>query len=271
MYKLLLLFLCTCHLVNASVTNKEVVYNFEDSAAVELSDSLIIEKINSIPDSNNQSVTIKTDSILSVNPISSRFKKDKNLNPVIKTDSMIFTDTNSLVKQKFQPKPRVAGLLSTFLPGAGQVYNRSYWKPLIIYGGAYFLVDFIVKFSRTKEYYRQVLILHDVDSSSSHIESYTEQYKNIDKVIPYSPALIASLSEAQIQLEYDSYSSNLQNLYIFSVVWYGLNILDAAVDAHLKNFDVSDDLSMKIKPGLLNVNNSFSGIGPSLSLQFSIK
>lgn len=271
MYKLLFLFLCVFQLGIASVSEKEVLYNFDDSLNVTLLDSATKENRRSNPDSINQSVTDKTDSIVEFNPLSKRFRKDTNIVSAINMDSMIIADTNSLVKQKFQPKPRVAGLLSTFLPGAGQIYNRSYWKPAIIYGGAYFLIDFIVKFSRTKEYYRQVLILHDIDSSASHIESYSEQYKNIDKIIPYTPALIASLSEAQIKLEYDSYSSQLQNLYIFSVVWYGLNILDAAVDAHLKNFDVSDDLSMKIKPGVLNVNNSFSGIGPSLSLQFSFK
>lgn len=185
-------------------------------------------------------------------------------------DSMA-RDTTSLVKQEFQPKPRVAGLWSALLPGAGQVYNRQYWKPVLVAAGGITIGYYIKAFSRSKEFYRQVLILHDVDSSATYIETYVDAYPNLDKITNAEGKHIALFSEEQIELEYNNKRQTLQNLYIFGVVLYGLNILDAVVSAHLKNFDVSDDLTLNIQPNVINANNTLDGLGAGVSFKFSLK
>lgn len=180
-------------------------------------------------------------------------------------------DTASLAFQPFQPKPKVAGLWSAFLPGAGQVYNRQYWKPILIAAGGVTIGYYIKGFSRSKEFYRQVLVLHDVDSSAAHIESFVDDYPSLDKITNASGKHIALFSEEQIQAEYDSKRSTLQNLYIFGVVLYGLNVLDAVVSAHLKNFDVSDDLTLNVRPSIMNTSNTLNGLGAGISLKLSLR
>jgi hypothetical protein len=181
----------------------------------------------------------------------------------------------SLVIQKKGKSPKVAALLSALLPGAGQVYNGSYWKLAVIYGGAYLLVRNMNLYSRTQNFYHGALILHDQDTIAevieSDLENYVETYKNVEDYIDFTPAQFASLQQADIKIRFEDYRSTLQNMYVFSVVLYGLNILDAVVDAHLKSFDVSDNLSMKIKPSVLNLSGTYGGMGAGISIKLSLK
>lgn len=174
-------------------------------------------------------------------------------------------------KEKRQPSPRIAGLWSAVIPGAGQIYNRNWWKPLIVVGGAGYIVYNIIEFNKSKNFFHEVLILKDADSSSAHVIDFIDNYPDLEKYTSLDGTDLDAVSIDRVQTQYDSRRAILQNLYIFGVVWYGLNILDAVVDAHLKNFDVSDDLSMKVKPSLLNMNNSLNGLGPALSLKFTVK
>ncbi len=183
-------------------------------------------------------------------------------------------DTSSLVLIKPAKKaknPRIAGLLSTFVPGAGQMYNGRWWKVPIVYGGGYLFYWGITTNQRGKDFYHGLLVLHDQNSSEESFDAYISGFKNKSKVTDKNSEVIKSYSEANVRTYYDDYSSTLQNLYIFSVVFYGLNILDAVVDAHSKTFDVRDDLALKIKPGIINSTGTFGGIGPSIGLQFSLK
>lgn len=180
----------------------------------------------------------------------------------------------SLMKIKPQKSPKIAGLLSAALPGAGQVYNRgwkAWWKVGIIYGGGYLLYKYIVLNQKRERFFHDILILRDLDSSDTHIADFVDAYPDVEDYTVLTGAQFAAVDEARVELEYDSYRSRLQNLYVFSVVLYGLNILDAVVDAHLKQFDVSDDLALKIKPSVLNMNGHYSGLGPAISFKFSLK
>ena len=185
---------------------------------------------------------------------------------------------SSLVVQKKQKSPRMAGLLSASLPGLGQVYNRGWkgwWKVAIIYGGGYLLVRNIALYSKTQNFYHGALVIHDQDTTpeviKSDLEKYRDGYKNIDDYTTLTGAQFASLQQGEIKVAFEDYRSNVQNLYVFTALLYGLNILDAVVDAHLRTFDVSDDLTMRIKPSVLNMNGAYHGLGPAVSVKFSLK
>lgn len=145
-----------------------------------------------------------------------------------------------------------ATIYSAILPGLGQAYNEKYWKIPVIYGGfatlAYFINSNTKEFRKFKEAYNYV---------SSGDSSYTDN----DYVFKYSQG---SLQEGR-----DYYRRNMELSYILSVALYLLNIVDAAVDAHLWDFDVSDDLSMRIQPIVMppGPEQKLNG-GLSVSLQF---
>lgn len=180
-------------------------------------------------------------------------------------------DTASVVLAKKPKNPKIAGLLSTFIPGAGQVYNGRWWKVPIIYGGGYLLYSGINHRAIAKDFYKGLLVIKDQEGTDAEIASYVDSFKNKSSVTDLTGAEYKNVTEAEMKSYYDDYSSKLQNLYIFSVVLYSLNILDAVVDAHLKSFDVSDNLAMKIKPGIINSIGTYGGIGPSIGVQFSLK
>ncbi len=124
-----------------------------------------------------------------------------------------------------------ATLLSTFLPGAGQVYNKKIWKVPIIYAG-FAGMAYLIKFNNDNYHtYNNALIARN-DGDSTTVDT---EFK--DK---YTDENLATLQ--------DYYRSNRDLSIIITSLIYVLNIIDAHVDAHLYTFDVNDNLSIKVEP-----------------------
>jgi len=134
------------------------------------------------------------------------------------------------VREK-QHSPLKASLMSICLPGLGQFYNKKYWKIPIIYAGLGVMTYFIVTNSREYSKYKNAYI-ESVNNDS------TGQYQ--DLVYKYSAEDLLSAREY--------YRRNLEVTCILTGVWYILNIVDAAVDAHLFTYNISDNLSLKVDP-----------------------
>ena len=130
--------------------------------------------------------------------------------------------------------PRTATIRSAILPGLGQVYNKKYWKVPIIYGAL----------GTTAAVY-----LYNIDT----YRSLRQAYIYITDTIPANNVLIdpqfSNLSPTAIRSYRDSFRQNIDYAVLFFLLFWGLNVVDAAVDAHLKAFDVNDNLSLQIKPG----------------------
>lgn len=161
-----------------------------------------------------------------------------NIAPVTATDTT-----------KKKTNVRTAPILSAILPGAGQVYNRKYWKVPLVYGAlaipSYLFVDNLRWFERTR-YAFNVLSLND-----------TANYKNVH---PLLQPLIERGDRSGLQNFRDEFRRNVDYSFLAFLLLWGLNIMDASVDAHLKDFNITDDLSLQIKPGYLPVSNTV-GIG----------
>lgn len=164
----------------------------------------------------------------------------------------IFTD--SIVTEKAivqgNHSPSKAAMLSSVFPGLGQIYNKKYWKLPIVYGALGAAV-YAITFNQ-------------------------DQYKIYEGAF-YS-RLDDDLTNDQFAGEYDERQLiELQNYYrqqrdlsiILGALAYGLNILDAYVDAHLMYYDVSEDLSLRWEPALINNQaNMPSAIGVGVTLSF---
>lgn len=144
---------------------------------------------------------------------------------------------------------RKATILSAILPGAGQVYNRKVWKVPIVYA-AFAGMGYLVKFNHDqfREYENALLLRFDNDPLS--IDNYQNQYSDDN---------LRSLS--------DFYRRNRDLSIVGMVLIHVLNIIDAHVDAHLYNFDISDDLSLRWQPALTPMNGSYSA-GFNIAFQF---
>ncbi len=146
--------------------------------------------------------------------------------------------------------PRKATFRSAVLPGWGQIYNKKYWKLPLVYGalgvtgGIYF---YNVKYyEKLKNAY---INLNDGDDTNNG---------NIDPEF-------RNLSANAVRSYRDSFRQNVDYSVLFFILFWGLNVVDATVDAHLKMFDVSDDLSLHLKPGFSPLANT-AGISLVLNI-----
>jgi hypothetical protein len=139
-----------------------------------------------------------------------------------------------------------ATILAATLPGAGQAYNRKYWKIPIVYVGltaaGYALVTNQKNYKDSKNNY---LALTDT------LESTVSQ---------------SSKSAAELLADIDGYRRYRDLSVLALLAWHGLTIIDANVDAHFFNWDVSEDLSLRIRPRALWVGGMKPGVGLSFIL-----
>jgi hypothetical protein len=168
------------------------------------------------------------------------------------TDSIAKKDSTERAKRNrklIYSGPRKASIMSALLPGLGQIYNKKYWKLPIIYGGiGGFGYMFIANNNQYQTYRKQLVAEYDDNPDTRNTSGYSgEQLQTL-------------------KLQYKKYrdfgAMGLGIIYI-------LNIIDANVDAHLKTFDVSDDLSIQIKPKY-DIYSTSVGLTPVAGLSFKL-
>ncbi len=152
-----------------------------------------------------------------------------------KPDSTIFLSKEDSIqrakalRKKIYSGPRRASIMSAALPGLGQIYNKKYWKVPVIYAGlGGFGYLFLTNQKEFKTYQKNLRAEADDDPSTVN-----EMYW---------------LDAAQLQTQKIRFRKYRDYCAVGFVVMYILNVVDANVDAHLKTFDVSDDLSLTIDP-----------------------
>jgi hypothetical protein len=167
-------------------------------------------------------------------------------------DSVAFAHDSTIVIEKKKDStikkrvfsPRAAAIRSAILPGLGQIYNKKYWKLPIVYGAlgvtAYIFFDNL----KTYREYRFAYKARILASTSPYDSTLYNQLKPEYKL--YQPASIRTAR--------DEFRRYIDYSTLFFILFWGLNVVDATVDAHLKGFDVSPDLTLKIKPYIPTAN-----------------
>ena len=145
--------------------------------------------------------------------------------------------------------PTKAAIYSAVLPGLGQGYNKKYWKIPIIYAGFTVFVYLIVTNNNEYQQYKEAYTYVVTGDSS-----YTDN------------ELVDKYSADQLQQSMDYYQRNMELSIILGSLWYIIQIIDASVDAHFFEYDISDDLSIKWEPMLTPApaynasNRSYGGV-----------
>jgi hypothetical protein len=163
---------------------------------------------------------------------------------------------DTVVKKKVH-SPRQATIRSLILPGLGQIYNKKYWKVPIVYAAIGFPVYQFV--DNKKWYNRTRYALTIVSNNRTDPDS-------LARVHPQLARLVEMKAQGSLINYRNQFRKNMDYSILFTLLMWGLNIVDATVDGHLKAFDVSDDLSMRIKPAMIN-----GGFNPGLSIVLNFK
>ena len=169
---------------------------------------------------------------------------------------------------KWRPEAKRAMWLALVLPGAGQVYNRKYWKLPIIYGGFAGCIYALTWNNQMYHDYSQAYM--DIMDDDPNTQSYN-QFLHLG----------AQINESNIERYKEIFRKRKdkyrrwRDLGTFVMIGiYAFSVIDAYVDASLSEFDISDDLSLRIEPTMLNNGNKTANplrsgsLGVSCSLTF---
>lgn len=176
-------------------------------------------------------------------------------------DSVVFAHDSTIVIEKKKDStvkkkvysPRSATIRSAILPGLGQIYNKKYWKLPIVYGAlgvtAYIFFDNLQVYRDLRFAYKTKYNLSIAHRSIPYaIPDSTDYYKIPSRYLP--------ISLEGLRQNRDNFRRNIDYSVLVFILFWGLNVVDATVDAHLKGFDVSPDLTLKIKP-YIPTSNTF--------------
>lgn len=146
----------------------------------------------------------------------------------------------------WRPDTKKAMWLAIVVPGAGQIYNRKYWKIPIVYGG---FVGCIYAWRWNGQMYKDYQQAYqDLVDDDPNTKSYEQFLHMGQQITEGNKATFEKLFKGRK----DRYR-RWRDLSVFCVLGvYALSIIDAYVDASLSAFDISDDLSMKVSPAYLN-------------------
>ena len=187
------------------------------------------------------------------------FSSNKSLGQdslLISSDTIKIKEIRPKSKKYFDPDR--AALLSAVLPGMGQLYNRQYWKVPIVLGGVGVCYYFIKRNSRQYTSYRNAVINNVNPSANLWVDPAIQE--RIDALPDASVARSLENAERQSRRQRDF-------TIILSAAAYGIVIVDAYVDAHLKAFKISKDLSFKTKPSA--ESSYFAGPAYGVAFNFS--
>lgn len=195
-----------------------------------LSDTTIFSAQSSLS-SNTQFTTLNSQLEIEKN---TSLQKD-----YIRLAKQIRREQRALDQANFKPDPNKSLWLGLTFPGAGQIYNRKYWKLPIIYGGA-------------------MGVAYAVSYYGGHYNDYMKGYRDYLDSDPNTNYHLELIPQGYPESSAGNYVKNRVNSYrryrdIFIVVGvavYALSVIDAYVDAQLADFDISTDLSMKVRPKL---------------------
>lgn len=150
--------------------------------------------------------------------------------PDTSTNLQISVESSDTITDVERHSPRKASLYSTMLPGLGQAYNRKFWKIPVVYGLGAYTVYAAMANNVIYQGYRDAYRLR-TDGNPATLDEY-----------------VGLESDFTLQQRRDEFRRDRDYFWILTGVVYVLNIVDAAVDAHLFYFDVSDKLSMQFLP-----------------------
>ncbi len=165
----------------------------------------------------------------------------------------------------WRPNPKRALWLAIVAPGAGQIYNRKFWKLPIVYGG---FVGSIYAMQWNNMMYRDYSQAYlDLMDDDPNTQSYNQFMHLGAQITPSTAPRYEQLFKRR-----KDYYRRYRDLSFFVLVGvYALSVIDAYVDASLSEFDISKDLSMKVSPAVLNNGQSRNPVkSTALGLQCSL-
>lgn len=215
------------------------------------------------------------DSLFYIEPIDTTMIKTENIDGNDEMDVLTGEDAEPITATKrnrrdwatWHPDPKRALWLALALPGAGQIYNRKYWKLPIVYGG-FVGCAYAMRWNNMMYHdYSQAYL--DIMDDDPQTQSYTQFVRLGNKITDANIDRWTTIFKKRK----DRFRRWRDMSFFVMVGVYALSVIDAYVDASLSEFDISPDLSMQVAPAVINLDQRQSnwrttGLGVQCSLNF---
>jgi hypothetical protein len=184
-------------------------------------------------------------------------QSDTSITP---TNSVVLVSKGSIKKSAADSvikkhDPRKATRRSALIPGWGQAYNREFWKIPLVYGALAIPVGLYVY---NDNWYKKTKYAYEATYKA-------EVYGDTSGLAAIDPQL-KGFTSVSLQSYRNTFRRDRDYSILFFLLAWGLNVVDATVFGHLKDFDVSNDLSLNVKPNFNPTTRT-----PGLTLTFSPK
>ena len=161
-------------------------------------------------------------------------------------ESLSTTDNNIPIKnERWIPDPKKSMWLAIVFPGGGQIYNRKYWKLPIIYGG-FMGCFYALNWNNTmyRDYSQAYIDIMDSDENTKSFMNFLPAGYNVEQ----------NMSRLQdLFKRKKNFYRRYRDMSLFCMIGvYLISIVDAYVDAEMSSFDISKDLSMKVRPAVIH-------------------
>lgn len=173
---------------------------------------------------------------------------------VVRDDSLIMESRDTMLIKSYATRynPRKALLFAAILPGLGQIYNKKYWKLPLVYGG-FISIGYGMNLYQTgyRKYKNQLFDNLNADPSNESLVNPDSEF-----------------TTSQLRTIVTRYRRERDFMVVLMAGMYLLQIIDAHVDAHLKEFDLNPNLQVSIEPTV--EQNALMGrqTGVSLIIKF---
>ncbi len=213
-------------------------------------------EVVAIPADSVEAVVVSSDSAVFVfaepDSVAQAVMSDSTLNARVDSVAIAIAEVDSLMqftvqerKEVWIPNPKKAMWLAIVFPGGGQIYNRKYWKLPIVYGGLLGCV-YALNWNSTmyRDYSQAYIDIMDDDPNSKSYENFVPPSYDVNRNMERLKSLFKRKKD---------FYRRYRDLSIFCMIGvYAFSILDAYIDAELSSFDISRDLSMKVRPTIIN-------------------
>ncbi|UWX56017.1 DUF5683 domain-containing protein [Maribacter litopenaei] len=174
----------------------------------------------------------------------------------LSTDVMVMDDSLTVKKRRnINPlAPSKAAFYSAVLPGPGQIYNKRYWKVPLVWGA---IGGSVYAYTWNNDNYKRFRT-----AFKRRQAGFTDDEFNGEGNFPF-------LDDGDLENQQERFQRDRDLWLVLSIVAYSLNIIDANVDAHLKQFNIDNNLALDFEPYLdLNAVTNNPTYGMALTIKF---
>jgi hypothetical protein len=160
--------------------------------------------------------------------------------------------TKDSARLAIEAMPRRAAMKSLMLPGLGQIYNKRWWKVPLVYGG-----------------FIGIGLVFEFNNRNYQVFLKEAQFRELNPQKTLNPLYSGYTNEGIIQIK-DAYRRDRDLSVLGGLGFYAITIIDAYVDAKFFRFDISDELSMRIQPAVVQPPVHASAFSPALGLKLKL-